>query len=236
MRTPDVIRRNIPKRPAIYDSPVRLLLLITATIFVTHTIAMVTFSLFPQFPMWTETLIESLLLLILLFPVLYLFSLRPLLVHISEQQQAENVMRESEHKYRQLFESLGEAAFLIDSETGRILDANKQAESLFGYTRGEIMGMNQSKLHPPERKEEGREPLSRLADQAGAGEHQCEIVHRSGKMLSVHIAAAPLMLFGRRLILQIVREPSGRREDLVGERVVESGSTQRVSASAEPTR
>ena len=52
-------------------------------------LAMVMFALLPQFPMWTESLIESLLLLILLFPVLYLFSLRPLLMHIAEREQAE---------------------------------------------------------------------------------------------------------------------------------------------------
>ena len=41
-----------------------------------------------------------------------------------ESERAEEAMRESEHKYRHLFEHLSEAAFLIDSATGRILDTN----------------------------------------------------------------------------------------------------------------
>src|SRR4051812_35734625 len=48
----------------------------------------------------------------------------------NESQRAEEAMRQSEHKYRQLFESLGDAAFLTDVQTGRILDTNKQGEAI----------------------------------------------------------------------------------------------------------
>lgn len=106
------IKMNVPKRLAIYESPIRSLLLIAATLFVTHTLAMVMFSLLPQLSMWAESLTQSILLLALLFPVLYFVSLRPLLLHIAERQRAEEIMRESEQKYRNLFEHLTDAAFL----------------------------------------------------------------------------------------------------------------------------
>ena len=59
------------------------------------------------------------------------------------QQQAEDAMRASEHKYRQMFESLGDAALLIRETTGKIIDANPQAEVLLGCTRGEILGRSE---------------------------------------------------------------------------------------------
>jgi CheY-like chemotaxis protein len=62
--------------------------------------------------------------------------------------QADEDMSISEHKYRNLFESLGDAAFLIDRKTGRIIDTNHEAESLLGRSRGEILGMNESQLYP----------------------------------------------------------------------------------------
>ncbi len=205
--TPERARSRISNR-LIYDSPIRLLGLIAATLFVTHTLAMVMFALLPQFPMWTESLIESIFLLILLFPVLYFLSLRPLLMHIAERERAEEVMRESEHKYRQLFENLSDAAFLIDAETGRILDANKQAELLLGYSRGQIMGMNQSKLYPPEKNEESRLRLTSLAQQEKPIVYEAGIVDHAGKMLPVHISGTPLTLFQRRLVLELFRSMS----------------------------
>src|ERR1700722_16325404 len=46
----------------------------------------------------------------------------------AECERAERAMRESEHKYREVFESLGEAAFLADEKTGKIMETNRRAE------------------------------------------------------------------------------------------------------------
>lgn len=203
--------RKKPARPlAIYRSPIRLLVLIALTMFVTHALAMVMFALLPQFRMWIETLIESVLLLVLLFPILYFFSFRPLLLHIAEREEAEAAMIQSEYKYRQLFEHLSDAAFLVDVETGRILDTNKQAEVLLGRTRGEIMGMNQSKLYPPEKDEESRSQLARLAQQDGPGDYEIEILGSGGELRLVHISGTLVILHGRKLVLELFRDMTRR--------------------------
>src|SRR5208282_4097939 len=48
----------------------------------------------------------------------------------AESQRAEKAMRESEHKYREVFEHLGEAAFLADAASGKIIDTNRCAEKM----------------------------------------------------------------------------------------------------------
>ena len=203
-------RRKFTRPLAIYRSPIRLLVLIALTLFVTHALAMALFAVLPQFRMWIETLIESVLLLILLFPVLYYFSFRPLLLHIAEREEAEAAMIQSEYKYRQLFEHLSDAAFLIDVETGRILDTNKQAEVLLSRTRGQIMGLNQSKLYPPEKAEESRLQLSRLAQQSGPGDFESEVIDSGGRTISVHVSGTPVVLHGRELVLELFREATRR--------------------------
>ena len=70
-------------------------------------------------------------------------------------------MRISEYKYRHLFESMGDAAFLIDAETGRIFDTNPQAETLLGWPRAEILGMKEHQLYPPQ--EDQAQPLRIVA-------------------------------------------------------------------------
>lgn len=203
-------RKRSARPLAIYRSPIRLLVLIALTMFITHALAMALFAVLPQFRMWIETLVESVLLLILLFPVLYFFSFRPLLLHIAEREQAEAAMIQSEYKYRQLFEHLSDAAFLIDVETGRILDTNQQAEVLLGRKRGEIMGMNQSKLYPPERGEESRSQLARLAQHTGPGDYESEILAGGGKAIPVHVSGTPVVLHGRKLVLELFRDVTRR--------------------------
>ncbi len=53
----------------------------------------------------------------------------------AERERAEKAMRESEHKYREVFESLGEAAFLADEKTGKIIDTNRCAEKMLHCER-----------------------------------------------------------------------------------------------------
>ncbi|MBL8258447.1 MAG: PAS domain S-box protein [Candidatus Competibacteraceae bacterium] len=58
---------------------------------------------------------------------------------ITERRQAEEALRESESRYRQLFELESDAILLIDNDTGRILEANSAAVDLYGYSRGELL-------------------------------------------------------------------------------------------------
>ncbi|MBL8250189.1 MAG: PAS domain S-box protein, partial [Candidatus Competibacter sp.] len=58
---------------------------------------------------------------------------------ITERRRAEEALRESESRYRQLFELESDAIVLIDNETGRILEANSAAVDLYGYSRDELL-------------------------------------------------------------------------------------------------
>ena len=69
---------------------------------------------------------------------------------ITEYKISEEMLRESEEKYRHLFENPNDAALLADVETGLLVETNRQGETLLGRPRHEIIGMHQSRIHPPE--------------------------------------------------------------------------------------
>lgn len=65
--------------------------------------------------------------------------------NISKRKHAEEQMRVSEQRFRQLFEKLGDAVFvtkLDGADFGRILEVNPAAESQTGYTRNELLEKN----------------------------------------------------------------------------------------------
>ena len=65
---------------------------------------------------------------------------------ITERKRVERALKESEERYRQLFEMESDAILLIENETGQILDANLAAQSLFGYSRNELLSKNNAEL------------------------------------------------------------------------------------------
>jgi PAS domain S-box-containing protein len=58
---------------------------------------------------------------------------------ITARKRAEATLRESEENYRQLFEAESDAIFLIDNQTGQILQANNAACAMYGYSREELL-------------------------------------------------------------------------------------------------
>lgn len=70
-----------------------------------------------------------------------------------------NELKESEARYRELFEAESDAIFLIDNETGRILEANSAASALYGYDRSELLTLKNEDLsaEPTETKRVTRE-------------------------------------------------------------------------------
>ena len=129
-----------------------------------------------------------------------------------ENRRAEESMRQSEHKYRQVFESLSDAAFLFDLATGRVLDANKQGELLLGRTRAEIIGLNQTQFHAPAKLEAYRAAVSTLATQKTAVDFESEIIRLDGRVVPVTIRGTALELYGRELILGLYNDLTAHRQ------------------------
>ncbi|WMW23264.1 PAS domain S-box protein [Methanolobus mangrovi] len=74
--------------------------------------------------------------------------------NITEQKQTEDRIKESEEKYKSLFEQSNDAIFLNHVD-GQIVDVNEKACKMFGYTRQEFQKMNVVDLLAPYHKTAG---------------------------------------------------------------------------------
>lgn len=127
-----------------------------------------------------------------------------------ESRQAETAMRESEHKYRHLFEALGDAVFVIVEESGRIIDTNARAENLLDRTRTDILGSNQAQIFAPLNGQPGFNSLRAVANGERPGGCELEVFRHDGHRLPVHASASRIELYGRPLLLTLLRDVSER--------------------------
>ncbi len=125
---------------------------------------------------------------------------------ISERKQAEQALRESEARYRHLFEVESDALFLVDRQSMRILEANSAAGQLYGYSRDELLDMRIFDLSTEPEKtrqtiEQGRTQVSRRLHR-----------RKDGGVFPVEVAASYMTLGGRDLHIGAVRDISEREK------------------------
>ena len=134
---------------------------------------------------------------------------------ITARRQVEQALRESEARFRQLFERSPDGIFLIDplhpSGTWPIVDCNAAAARMHGYTREEIIGQSIHMFSPdpatPNPRQEHYAQLQR------AGVLQAEDLHRrkDGSLLHIAYSTSLITLGGRPLVLGIDHDITQRK-------------------------
>ncbi len=158
-------------------SPLRLIFTLALCIFIIEAIVNVAFDKF-EITGWTHTLLDTLILTITLFAILYYYLFKPLVTlindyklkviqlkthqeHLEQRVQertaelntaylalktendetlkARAALRESEDRFRQLFEQSEDAIVLISPGDNSIIDVNPTAESVFRKQRTELL-------------------------------------------------------------------------------------------------
>ncbi len=121
---------------------------------------------------------------------------------ITERKQDEVAMRESEQRFRTLFEKANDAIFL-ENERDEIVEVNERACALLGYSRQELLTMKVSDLQAPE-----------IRGQAGGvGDATFETIdlHRSGRRILAEVTHTPFFDQGQKLVLSVVRDVTERK-------------------------
>ncbi len=137
--------------------------------------------------------------------------LRGITVDITERKRAEQRERESENRYRTLFEKASDAIF-IETENDEILEVNQRACDLLGYSRTELLAMKIPELQAPEvRGRTGTVVISELERHQDTPFESLDL-HRSGRRIPVEVAKTVIEDQERTLVLSVVRDITERKQ------------------------
>jgi two-component system sensor histidine kinase AtoS len=123
-------------------------------------------------------------------------------------------IEESENRYRLLFESAGDAIFILDAEgdtAGAIVAANQAAAVMHGYSHDELLALNIQDLDAPEDAARVSDRIQRIFN----GEWiKTEIYHKKkdGTVFPVEISAGLLEFGNHRYILAHDRDVTERKQ------------------------
>jgi len=130
---------------------------------------------------------------------------------ITRQKQSEENLRESEEKFRLIFENAKDAIFWADTETGLITNCNKGAEALLEKAKEEIIGQHHNTLHPPHESEYYTERFKRNLSIEDGVDNEGEVITKSGKIIPVHITATVTSIGSTKIAQAICRDITERK-------------------------
>jgi PAS domain S-box-containing protein len=126
---------------------------------------------------------------------------------VSERKEIEERVKESEEKYRKLFEESMDAIFVADAETGVIIDCNHAASELVGRDKSELVGKHQRILHPPEEIEgEFSRTFKQHIREKEGQVLETHVITKRGEIKDVAIKANVIELEDKKVIQGVFRD------------------------------
>ncbi|MGE5825071.1 MAG: PAS domain S-box protein, partial [Bacteroidota bacterium] len=129
---------------------------------------------------------------------------------ITERREREQALRASEEQYRAIFNASEDALVLWDSRLRRV-DINPAYESLYGWTRDEVVGRGYERLDLPADYAEPRLELVRRTLTGETCRVELESLRRNGERFQADIRTIPVVHRGEPHVLAIVRDITERR-------------------------
>jgi PAS domain S-box-containing protein len=123
---------------------------------------------------------------------------------------AESRLRESENKFRLLFDRAFDAILLADREA-RIIDANDSACKILGYTKEELVGLSPADLHPADELEVAQEAIGRVLREGGAYVKESAFLCKQGNRIDIEAAGVRIEIAGEGHILASFRDITKRK-------------------------
>ena len=155
---------------------------------------------------------------------------------ITERKAAEQLLRQSEERYRTLVENSADWIWQTD-EHGRFSYSSPQVHAVLGYSPAEVLGYTSFDFMPADRVQENRNSFRRAVDREPDATHcafEAVARHRDGRLVDVEVSETPIRdetgrVIGYRGVTRDISERKRAEESLRRKLAVEEMVT-RISA------
>ncbi|MHC4293074.1 MAG: PAS domain-containing response regulator [Planctomycetota bacterium] len=124
-----------------------------------------------------------------------------------ERKLYERTLKNSEERYRKLFEEAMDAIIITNAETGTIIDCNKETTKLLRCDKSEIIGQHQKLFLPNTQSEDDLSTL--LREHEGENEKwtvETQVATKDGQTREVAVKMNTFELEGKEVVQRIFRD------------------------------
>ncbi|MGA3108836.1 MAG: PAS domain S-box protein, partial [Candidatus Bathyarchaeia archaeon] len=128
---------------------------------------------------------------------------------ITERKQAEEMLRESENRYRSLFDDVGDGIFIRDLQ-GHFLEVNRVICETLGYSRDELLHMTVKEVDTPEYALLFEKHTEKI-QQDGHLVFETAQVSRNGKVRQTEVSSRLIRYKNQPTVLSVARDITERK-------------------------
>ena len=156
---------------------------------------------------------------------------RELIRTFDERKQAEASLRESEDKFRSIFEQATDGIMIADVETRKNIEANNAICVMLGYTREELVGLRVDDIHPKNDLPAIQEAFQKQLRGEISLASEVPMLRKDGSIIYADINATRVMLGGKQCLVGIFRNITERKqaETLLKTREKQLADSQRIA-------
>jgi diguanylate cyclase (GGDEF)-like protein/PAS domain S-box-containing protein len=146
---------------------------------------------------------------------------------ITDRKRAEDALKESEARYRLLFDRNPHPTWVNDRETQQFLVVNDAAVNHYGYTREEFLSMTARELRPPEDLADFVSELAGPGPAVSRFGRRWRHTKKDGSIMDVEVDSHPLLFDGRAARIAVVTDITerNRAEEALRHQALHDGLT-----------
>jgi PAS domain S-box-containing protein len=131
---------------------------------------------------------------------------------ITEHRRAEIKLKESEIRYRVLFEGSSYGILATDVETKRFLDANPSICRMLGYSADELMQLGIPDIHPKEALASIMADVKTMAEEGPSTSFAAPCLRKDGAVFYADISGASTIIHGRKCLVGFFVDVTARQQ------------------------
>lgn len=140
---------------------------------------------------------------------------------LSKARQTQIALKESDERFRTVFDGAKDGMLVADIETKRFRLANRSIQTMLGYSEEELLQLSVHDIHP----EDDLDDILRTIDNLDKDQSPCHsdlpVKRKNGEVFYAEVNSGPLVINGRPSLLGIFRDISYRKkyeEEILQER------------------